>query len=289
MPGLLEQPGGLAHRPPLLPHRVLGAGDEEHRQVLGNAPDALRRRGFGSQVRKGGVGPGAKRRAGQGIVLVGAHHGGVAGQPVQRGLRVRDGPAEAADDDGFQKRAAEILTAHGPHEPGQKVAHARHRHGHVAGAADNGRAHPAAVAGEEGPRDEASHGVAEHDVGNVGAHLGQGKRAQGLHVCDQMLLGVGAHMPQVGFRGGRATVADVVLGADGEALAHQKAREVVVASDMLLHAVDNLHERPRASARHGRPRPRCGRHPALPLPRPPRLLRPPPPLRPPLSTGRRGW
>ena len=109
------------------------------------------------------------------------------------------------------------------------------------------------MAGQVGAHDEASHGVTEQDIGRLARVAGGHRSAQLVDVLDEhVLAALRGQAPQLLGAGHALPVAHVVARAHREAAAHQKAREPVVASQVLGHAVHDLHD----AARRGRARAR---------------------------------
>ena len=105
------------------------------------------------------------------------------------------------------------------------------------------------MAGQVGAHDEAAHGMAEQDVGRLAGVAGRHRAAQLVDVLDEhVLAAVRGQAPQLGGVGYALAVAHVVARAHHEAAAHEEAGELVVAPQVLGHAVHDLHD----AARRGR-------------------------------------
>ena len=115
------------------------------------------------------------------------------------------------------------------------------------------------MAGQVGAHDEAAHGMAEQDVGRLAGVAGRHRAAQLVDVLDEhVLAAVRGQAPQLGGVGYALAVAHVVARAHHEAAAHEEAGELVVAPQVLGHAVHDLHDaarRRRTGARRALGRP----------------------------------
>ena len=106
------------------------------------------------------------------------------------------------------------------------------------------------MAGQVRARDEASHGMPEDEVGRLAREAGAHRFPHLVNVLDEGVLpAVEGHVPQIHRVGDRAAVPDVVVGAHREAGAYEETSEILVAADMLGHAVDDLHDCARSGTR----------------------------------------
>ena len=97
--------------------------------------------------------------------------------------------------------------------------------------------------GEVAAGDEAAHGVGEDEVGEARPQLAAGQLAHAVDVCDEGVEpAFHGHVAQEGGVRAAAAVADVVVAAHGKAVLGKEASELVVALDVLAHAVDELHD-----------------------------------------------
>ena len=71
-----------------------------------------------------------------------------------------------------------------------------------------------------------------------------------MNVLDEGVLpAIEGYMSQIHRVGDRAAVPDVVVSAYRETGAHEEASEILIATDVLGHAVDNLHDCARSGTR----------------------------------------
>ena len=114
---------------------------------------------------------------------------------------------------------------------------------------------PLGVACQIRAHDEAAHGVPEQEVGRLAGVARRHRLAQFVHVFYQdVLAALQRQAPALPRVGDALAVAYVVVRAHHVAVPHQKPREIVVAADVLGHAVHQLHDARRrrgASARPG--------------------------------------
>ena len=240
--GAAQQVGRRTHALAARAHRVLGAGDEQHGQSLRHLRRARRRHHLAREVGERGVAADGEHGAAQLVGDVGVHDGRIGADPVVRRARVLDLLGERAHAHAVQKLAAVVGALRLREEARQRVARLRQDEGLLARAADDGRRHVLAVARQVGARDEASHGMAEHDVRGLAGVAGGDGLAQFVDVLDERLLAVDGQAAKLVCAGHALAVADVIGGAHHEALFHEEARELVVAAHMLHHAVDDLND-----------------------------------------------
>ena len=88
--------------------------------------------------------------------------------------------------------------------------------------------------------DEAAHRVPKKDVRSIGRELGGNKGAQGVLVVDEHLVAVARGHAAALVRGRRRAMAYVVVAADGVSATAKVPGELVVATHVLAHSVDNL-------------------------------------------------
>lgn len=106
------------------------------------------------------------------------------------------------------------------------------------------------MAGQVRPRDEASHGMPKDEVGRLTREAGAHRFPHLVNVLDEGVLpAIEGHVPQIHRVGDRAAMPDVVVGAHRETGAHEEASEILVATDVLGHAVDDLHDCARSGTR----------------------------------------
>ena len=88
--------------------------------------------------------------------------------------------------------------------------------------------------------DEATHRVPKEDVRSIGRELGGNKGAQGVLVVDEHLVAVARGHAAALVRRCRRAMAYVVVAADGVSAIAKVPGELVVATHMLAHSVDDL-------------------------------------------------
>ena len=247
---LLEQGGRAFHAAPLVPHRVERAGDEKDRQLGGNRERRIERRDLGSKARERRVGASRERLAAQVVGNVGIDDCGIGGKPVERRARVFDGLRKGPVRKVVEQLAARAFPLLGGDSASKSVSHLRLHDGLVAGAANHGARKAFRMAGQVRPRDEASHGMPEDEVGRLAREAGAHRFSHLVNVLDEGVLpAIERHVPQVHRVDDRAAVSDVVVGAHRKAGTHKEASEILVAADVLGHAVDDLHDCTRSGTR----------------------------------------
>ena len=119
----------------------------------------------------------------------------------------------------------------------------------LARAADDGGGETRGVAREIGAHDEASHRMAEHDVGSLPRIARSDRLAQFVHVVDEHVLAADTRKatPLAGI-GDAFPMPHVIVRADDITAAHQITGEFIVALDVLGHAVHDLHDSGRSNA-----------------------------------------
>ena len=106
------------------------------------------------------------------------------------------------------------------------------------------------MAGQVRPCDEASHGMPKDEVGRLTREAGAHRFSHLVNVLNESVLpAIEGHVSQVHRVGDRAAVPDVIVGAYRETGAHEEASEILVATDVLGHAVDDLHDCARSGTR----------------------------------------
>ena len=154
-----------------------------------------------------------------------------------------------------QKLAFVVGPAHLDDGAGKHVARRGHDLGLVGRAAEDGTGKPLPEARQVVAQHEGAHGVAEHEIGHLGRHLLAHEQAQRLHIGHERVTAVHrVHAATMGRSGSRVAMAHVVVTAHQVAGSGEAAGEVVVAADMLGHAVDELHYAPGTEGAEALPR-----------------------------------
>ena len=237
-----------AHAVAAVTHRILFAGDEQHRdagihlpQVAELLVEADARQHLPEQTHRG-VG------AAQGIGHVGVHVVLVGGQPVAAGAVGGKQLVVGAEGQIRHQIAGAVLAHHGAHGLGDGHAAGDDRLGLPAGTHDDGGLHGAGVADEVGASQERPHAVA-HDA----------QRHIGIPQADALVQDIDVvhhRVPCVALAeidGGAAlqqgqAVAQVVVTHHRDAKIVEIAGEGVIACDMLRHTVADLKDGADAAA-----------------------------------------
>ena len=177
----------------------------------------------------------------QGVLPVAADNGLVPADPVVLADGVFNALQVAAEGHVLQGLAAEFAAVAADLPLGQEAAPPADEARGVSRTGEDAGRKILRIPPQVGPGDEAAHAVSQEDPGNTGEFLPH-PLVQGLLVPDDLLPAVLLREPaQLGVVLHAQTVAKMVVAHGGEAVGREKAREVVVAADMLRHAVHQLH------------------------------------------------
>ena len=150
----------------------------------------------------------------------------------------------------MEQLAARAFPLLGGDSASKQVSHLRLHDRLVAGAANHGARKAFRMAGQVRPCDEASHGMPKDEVGRLTREAGAHRFSHLVNVLNESVLpAIEGHVSQVHRVGDRAAVPDVIVGAYRETGAHEEASEILVATDVLGHAVDDLHDCTRSGTR----------------------------------------
>ena len=240
-------------------HRVLGAGHEEHGQVLGHLGGAGRRGDLAGEVGQRRIAAcGEHRRRTSRLRCRRPRPPGRSRQPVEGRAGVLDLLGEGAGTHAVEPVAARVLPFGRGDATREEVPRFREGARLVARAAQDGAGKPLSVARQIGAGHETAHGMAEQEIRRLPGVARRHRLAQRVHVVDEDVLAALYRQASPFLRVGHAlAVAHMVVSAHHVALRGQKPREVVVAADVFGHAVDDLndaHGRRGATARLSRAR-----------------------------------